>query len=77
MLSHRVALDKGADLEKILADIRNPQARQEMGEQLKSYQRAEYDTIFREFLKLDEQIKTGRQHWDLLLQTTILKICRK
>jgi len=73
--SARQALDEGTDPEKLYAEIRNPQARQEWAAQIRSFQREEFDRIFQECLKLDDAIKSGRPHWDLWLQTTLLKIC--
>jgi len=71
----RDKLDAGESLEKILAGVRNPQAKRETAEQIKAYAAREYPDVFRELLKLDEQIKSGKNHWELALLLAILKIC--
>jgi DNA polymerase III subunit delta len=74
--SIRKRLDAGEDLEQIVGSIRNPQARREMQAQAKTYSKQAFGKIFQELLKLDVHLKTGKTHWEMFLEMTILRICR-
>ncbi|MCK5241206.1 DNA polymerase III subunit delta [bacterium] len=75
--SIRKRLDGGEDLDKIVGNIRNPQARREMQLQATTYSKQAFAKIFQELLKLDVHLKTGKTHWEMFLEMTILKICRQ
>ncbi len=75
LLTARAQLDAGEDEDKILSAIRHPQARRAMLSQMRTYPREAFDKIFKEFLLLDERMKTGKTHWVLFLQLAILRIC--
>ncbi|MCD4813601.1 DNA polymerase III subunit delta [bacterium] len=77
MLASRVRIDNGEDLDKVLIYIRNPQARKEMQTQLQTYPQEGFNRIFQELVKLDEGLKSGKGHWEMLLEMAILKICSK
>lgn len=73
----RQRLDAGEPSEKVLAHLRSPQQRQETLLQVKQFAREDYERAFLELLRLDEQAKTGRTHWEMRLQLALLRICRR
>jgi DNA polymerase III subunit delta len=71
----RTRLEQGETWEQILAAVRSPQAKREMTEQLRAYADQDFPGVFRELLRLDESIKSGKSHWELALLLAILRIC--
>ena len=74
LASHK--LDQGEELASIVGHIRHPQARKDIQIQIKKYKTPEFINIFKQLLKLDEKIKYGKQHLELILQLTIIDICK-
>jgi DNA polymerase III subunit delta len=63
----------GEPLDRVLAGVRNPQARAERAEQLKRTALADVPAMFRDLLDLDGKVKTGQGHWDLLFLLKVLQ----
>jgi DNA polymerase-3 subunit delta len=73
LYADRLKYEKGDALDQVLISVRNPQMKQERAEQIKQFPAAEFPHVFRELLKLDEHVKTGKGHWELQFLLSILR----
>jgi DNA polymerase III delta subunit len=77
LYADRLKVEAGEPLDRVLVAVRNPQARQERAEQLRQMSLTEFPDLFRTLLELDEKVKTGQGHWDLLFLLKILQWQRR
>jgi DNA polymerase-3 subunit delta len=75
--AERAKLDNGEPMDKVLIGVRNPQARQERAEQLRQMSANDFPEIFKSLLELDENVKTGKGHWDLLFLLKMIQWQRR
>ncbi len=75
LYADRARLEAGEAADRILAGVRNPVQRRERLAQLNAFTGGEVPRIFKRLLKMDQQVKTGRPHWELALVLLILEVC--
>lgn len=77
LYAERLKVEAGEPMDRVLVGVRNPQARQERAEQLRQMNMSDFPDMVKNLRELDENVKTGQGHWDLLLLLKMLQWQRK